>query len=82
MSIDKKHEAEYKTRDLSEAAALVVLGCQLVCLETNGRRAQFVFEDDLASKRSLDFWADRLTVNPRQYALILRSLKDRIYSGR
>lgn len=75
--------AVFSTRDLAEAAALLTLGIPLVGLKPNDKHYLFCFESaDAAGKLAQEFWAGRLRVDPRTYALNLRALKDRLFAGR
>jgi len=83
----KRESTEYKTRDLTEAACLLTLRHKLVRLDVdpdNSQRLWFVFEDPHGDCKdvSVKFWSRKLLVDPREFGLRLRELKDRIHSGR
>lgn len=73
----------YTTRDIAEAAALLTCGQRLVGLQAAERHFLFCFSPRLASERvSRNYWSGALRVDPRAFALNLRSLKDRVHVGR
>lgn len=75
--------ATFQTRDLAEAATLLTFGKTLIKLERVEGRYHFVFADPAdCAQHSADFWAGKLRVNPRELALRMRELKDRIHIGR
>ena len=75
--------APYSTRDIAEAAALLTYGQSLTGLQVANRHFLFCFSPRLPCERlSQDYWAGLLRVDPRTYALNLRSLKDRVHVGR
>jgi len=73
---------EYKTFDLSCAAALISAGFELVSLnKTNPRKVQFIFnQEDCIEKVIDDYWTDKLKVNARTFFDNIKMLKNRIYS--
>lgn len=71
----------YKTSDLQLAATLYALGYQLLALDkADPRRAMFLFDstDELEQSTS-DFYADRLSLNPRRLLSSFRLVKERLY---
>ena len=71
----------FKTRDLSEASTLVTLGQNLIRLEHDGQRFWFIFENvAVCEELSRQFWEGKLLVNPREFALNFRAIKDRLHS--
>ena len=73
---------EYKTFDLSCAAALISTGFELVSLnKENPRKVQFIFDQEDSIKEVInDYWADKLLVNARTFFDNIKMLKNRIYS--
>lgn len=72
----------YKTRDLSEAAALLLQSQQLVKIERDKAVCWFVFENkDNCTKISNDFFFGSLMVNAREYHGAMGRLKNRIFAG-
>ena len=73
---------EYKTFDLSCAAALISAGFELVSLnKENPRKVQFIFhQEDGIDKIIDDYWTDKLQVNARTFFDNIKMLKNYIYS--
>ena len=72
---------EYKTKDLAEAAALIVNGEQISRIEREGRLCWFIFEDkDKCENLSNKFFFGGLLVNAREYYEAMTRLKNRIFS--
>ena len=72
----------FKTRDLAEASTLLTLKQKLIRLEHDGHRFWFFFSDnkDRCMKLSTMYWAGELKVDPREFSLKMRELKDRLHS--
>lgn len=83
MKMKSGRKPTYKTNDLPLAAALVVIGHELVALDrSNKPRVAFLFEqDELINTTIHKYWSDQLQVNPKNYFDVLKHLKSRIYSG-
>jgi hypothetical protein len=72
---------QYKTKDLAEAAALIVEGQQLTCIERDGRICWFIFENkEFCESLSNRFFFGGLLVNAREYYETMNRLKNRIFS--
>ncbi len=70
----------YRTKDLSLAAFLYTSGKKLNKLDFESGRAWFIFDD----QRSCDalvsaFWRKEATVNAKEFADAIRSLKDLMF---
>ncbi len=74
----------YTTTDLSLAAALRNLLSRTPSVHLTSRLAEFRFTGDPAQAQRVadEYYSDRLTVNPRQYAQDLRDLKTLIFQAR
>jgi len=71
----------YKTKDLGEAAALIVRKQRLIDIEREGKTCWFVFENSQNCKElSNKFFFGELLVNARDYHESLSMLKNRIFS--
>ena len=71
----------YKTKDLGEAAALIVRKQRLIDIERVGKTCWFVFENSQNCKElSNKFFFGELLVNARDYHESLSMLKNRIFS--
>lgn len=71
----------YRTRDLSEAAALV---CELrtpPTIERGEGHLWFAFTHPGAEELSRRFWSSTLSIDAREYSLSLRSIKDLMHRG-
>lgn len=75
-------ETFYRTKDLNEASFLYASCQKLVKLEKDDdRRYWFIFDNKLACQRLIDsYWRKEATVNAKEFADAMRSLKDRIFS--
>jgi len=72
---------EYLTRDIGEAASLIVKKQKLIRIDRDNRICWFVFEDkDVCKKLSSDFFFGELLINARDYYEALGILKNRIFS--
>ena len=70
----------YKTRDLSEAGALLVSGCRLIRISKEGNVCYFEFENFDVCKRSSElFWFGEFMVNAKSYYDAVTRLKSRIF---
>ena len=72
---------QYRTTHIHLAAALLTMGLELTDLEKDPNRnlSIFVFKPmDSIDRASVDFWADRLLLDPLDYFHNLRTLKNRI----
>ena len=73
---------EYKTKDLGEAAALIVKSQKFLWIERQGKICFFVFEDKTSCARlSNDYFFGQLLVNARDYKEKMDMLKNRIFAG-
>lgn len=73
---------QYKTKDLAEAAALIVEGLVLSTIERQGNTCWFIFEDDDECRQlSQKFFFGGLLVDARQYYEAMGRLKNRIFSA-
>lgn len=73
----------FATKDLYEASFLYAKGQRLIRLEKDGSTAWFIFEDQKSCENlSQSFWGKEASVNAKEYAEAIRSLKDRIFSQR
>lgn len=70
----------YKTKDLSEAAALYASGVKFHGLEKTNNYYWFIFENANAERISSSFWSGELTINAKAYSDSYRTLKDRLFS--
>lgn len=79
--MDMQEHKHYKTRDLAEAAALVVKEQRLVGLERDGRIFLFVFSDENPdrSEYTNQFFFGELLVNAREYHEAIVRLKNMIF---
>lgn len=74
---------EFLTKDLNEAAALLVSDIKLLRLEQGQGFYYFVFEDKQAKEVCNKFWAGELGLkNAKQFSDALRTLKDRLFARR
>ncbi|MGH2612500.1 MAG: DUF5659 domain-containing protein [Rhabdochlamydiaceae bacterium] len=72
---------QYKTKDLSEASALVCAGAKLIRLESASNFFYFVFLDKRRCEElSASYWSGELQVSAKSYADSIRSLKDRLFA--
>lgn len=71
----------YKTKDLAEAAALIIEGQQMLRIDRDGRICWFVFENkDKCEEISNKFFFGGLLVNGREFYETVVRLKNRIFS--
>lgn len=71
----------YKTKDLAEAAALVVKKTPLLDIERDQSTCWFVFENKKECERLSNlFFFGELLVNAREYYEVMARLKNRIFS--
>lgn len=73
--------SEYSTRDIGEAASLIVRKQKLIRIDRDNRICWFVFENiEECKKLSSDFFFGELLINARDYYEALGRLKNRIFS--
>ena len=73
----------YYTKDLSEAAAILCSGAELLRLEQEQDFYWFVFQDKKSCEQfSNAYWNSKLQVSARTYANSLKSLKERVFARR
>lgn len=71
----------YRTKELSESAALLTLGQKIIDVEKIDRICWFVFDDfDTCQKIVNQFWYDRCPVDAKTYYDSITRLKNRIFS--
>lgn len=71
----------YKTKDLAEAASLIVSKQQLIQIEREGKLCWFVFKNrKVCEKASNEYFFGNLQGNLRQYSEAMNVLKNRIFS--
>jgi len=74
-------EDDYKTKDLGEAAALIVKKQRFIRIDREGRICWFVFENKQECEMlSSDFFFGELLVNARELQEAIKRLKHRIFS--
>ena len=74
-------EDDYKTKDLGEAAALIVKKQRFIRIDREGRICWFIFENLQECERlSSDFFFGELLVNARELQEAIKRLKHRIFS--
>lgn len=72
----------YTTKDLAEAAALVVSNLKLIHIERQGSICWFAFEDEEKSQEfSRQYFFDKLQVNAREYSEAMKRLKNLIFTS-
>ena len=72
---------DYKTKDLGEAAALIVKKQRFIRIDREGRICWFVFENKQECEMlSSDFFFGELLVNARELQEAIKRLKHRIFS--
>ena len=71
-------DKEYRTADLSEAAALSLFK-KLIRLDKQGDKLIFVFPGDI-DKLVVKYWSGDLKASIREYVDSLRSTKDRLFA--
>jgi hypothetical protein len=71
----------YRTSDLSEASFLYAYRKKLIRLDNDSGRIWFIF-DDVGSCQELadSFWRKEASINAKEFADAIRSLKDMIFS--
>ena len=75
--------AEYKTKDLPEAGALLASNAKLLGLEKEANFYWFLFENKLLCEQlSNAYWNNELQVSAKAYSNALKELKDRLFSRR
>ena len=71
----------YKTKDLGEAAALIVKRQRFIRIDWEGRICWFVFENKQECEGlSSDYFFGELLVNAREFQEAIKRLKHRIFS--
>ena len=75
-------ESIYRTKDLNEASYLYAAGQKLIRLEEDtNKRCWFIFDNEIVCQGLIDsYWRKEATVNAKEFADAIRSLKDRIFS--
>jgi hypothetical protein len=74
-------ENKYETKDLAEAAVLLVMKRSLSDIRRDGNTCWFIFEDKKRCEElSKQFFFDTLLVDARTYFEIITRLKNRIFS--
>ena len=78
MDIDMK---SYSTRDLNLASFLYASHKKLSRADRNNGRVWFIFEDKLSCEKLVNsFWRKEATVNAKEFADAIRTLKDLIFN--
>lgn len=87
--VRKTRITSYKTTSFYEAAFLCYKGLDLVSIEElNPRRSQFVFKDTPQRAKLVEAFvfgqdgASEVLVDARKFIMVLKSLKDKLYSRR
>lgn len=76
-----KKRIDYSTKDLAEAAALMVLGQSLTEINREGDICWFVFEDERACQElSHKYFFDNLLVKARDYQEAMKRLKRMVFA--
>ncbi len=71
----------YRTKDLSEASFLYSQSKKLIKLENDKGKFWFIFDDkDSCSDLSESFWRKEATVNAKEFADSIRTLKGLIFN--
>lgn len=71
----------YRTKDLAEAAALIVMRRELLNMVREGKICWFIFSDKKRCEEiSKQFFFDTLLVNARDFYDAMIRLKNRIFS--
>jgi len=71
----------FKTSDLALASTLLCLGFKITNINRDFGRAIFCFlKTNKLIESTEDYWADRLTVNPKDFFNCQKEIKTRIYS--
>ena len=77
MTMDNAH----RTKDLYEASFLYAAGCKLIRLLDDHGRFWFVFEgEELCRQLTDSYWRKEATINAKEFADSIRTLKDRIFA--
>lgn len=72
----------YETKDLAEAAALVVSNQKLIHIKREGSVCWFVFEDEEKSQElSRQYFFGKLLINAREYSEAMKRLKNLIFTS-
>ncbi len=72
----------YRTKDLSESAALLLSKQRLIDIQREGKVCWFVFEDKQRCEQiSKEFFFGEYMVNAREYHQAITRLKNRIFAG-
>lgn len=72
----------YMTRDIAEAAALLVSKQKFIRIDRKGKVCFFIFEEkEKCSHISNEFFFGELMVNAREYYQAMTRLKNRIFAG-
>ena len=75
--------AEFRTKDLPEAGALLASEAKLLRLDKEQDFCWFIFENKtLCEQLSASFWSGELQVSAKAYSTALKELKDRLFSQR
>ena len=71
----------YRTKDLAEASFLYASNKKLIQLEKDGSKFWFIFADRVSCEKLADsFWGKEATVNAKEFADGIRTLKDLIFN--
>ncbi len=71
----------FRTKDLAEASFLYASSIKLIQLDQDNGRFWFVFEDkDRCEQLTDSFWSKEASVNAKEYADAIRTLKDLIFN--
>ena len=72
----------YRTKELSEAAALIVSKQRLIQIQRQGKICWFLFENaQKCQEISDEFFFGELMANAREYYETITRLKNRIFAG-
>jgi len=71
--------SEFRTRNLYEAAYLMIEGQELLGLEGEPKHYIFVFKGEKCKKLSKDFWDRKAIGNIAEFTDTVRKLKDRVF---
>ncbi len=71
----------YRTKDLSEASALLTLRQKLIDIQREGKVCWFIFENKRSCEKIANgFWFGVCMVNAKTYYQAMVTLKNRIFS--
>lgn len=71
----------YRTKDLSESAFLYASRKRLINTENDNGKVWFIFEDKLSCEELVNsFWRKEASVNAKEFADAIRTLKDLIFN--